>query len=172
MNPLLLLGGTAGGLAVINKNNKGAVSGGINPGQPSQKYPFRAPQPKRSDNASQPWAGLGIQAIVRQASTQVAADPMGSIKAGSSVVHSLSDVWGQISGIFGSNDKDADQNLMNPDQVEDSYMNEMELGSLDDQSNSVGIATSDALGYDTSSSYSLGVDTSMGDDNYSSYGWE
>lgn len=161
MNPLLLGGAAFVGVTAVKPKT---VTGGITPGQPSQKYPFRAPTPVRADNASQPWAGFGIQSIVKQASTQIASDPMGSIKAGSSVVHSLSDVWGNLSGIFGTNDSDPSQNLSNPDQVPNN--DETATGSFNDQSNSVGEAVNYDLGYDNSSSYDLGVDYSMGGDNY------
>lgn len=71
------------------------------PSQPSQQYPWSPITPARVDNQSQPWYN---------GSTAFKGGPVdtlnysaGALKAGSSVIHSLGDIWGDFSDMFGGN---------------------------------------------------------------------
>lgn len=76
-------------------------SGPYSSQQPSSLYPFQAGVAPRADNANQPWYNGSKAAMVGPSSIQnVASD----LKAAGSVVHSLSDVWGEFSDWFGGND--------------------------------------------------------------------
>lgn len=82
------------------------------PQQPSLRYPFQPPAPPRVDNQNQPWSppvpgGRGpadtFQAI-------------GTISKGTATaVHSVKDIWGDFSDMFGGNDDKA--NLTSTDSL-------------------------------------------------------
>lgn len=73
--------------------------GNAQPAQPSQQYPWAPTNPARVDNQSQPWynGSTAFQGGPVDYLNQTA----GALKAGSSVVHSLSDIWGDFSNFFG-----------------------------------------------------------------------
>jgi len=69
--------------------------------QPSQMYPWQANQPARVDNKNQPWYNGDRSFMVGPVSDlqNAAMD----LKAGASVIHSLGDIWGDMSDWFGGN---------------------------------------------------------------------
>lgn len=105
---LLVAGGGAFAYFMYKKNQASQPSmplsnpSNAQPAQPSQQYPWQAQTPARVDNANQPWynGSLSFQGGPVDTLNSVA----GSIKAGSSVVHSIADVWGDFSNFFGGDD--------------------------------------------------------------------
>lgn len=116
--PFIALGGVAIAYLFYKKNQAAGPSlpysdpKNYQPSQPSQQYPWQPIVPPRADNANQPWY-VGSQQFSGNPSAvqSLALD----IKAGSSVVHSLTDIWGDLSGVFGSKTDDPASNLMSTD---------------------------------------------------------
>ena len=146
---ILLLVGALGFMYLTQKNQTDKNSPPMptsrpstyQPAQPSQVYPFVPITPPRVDNKNQPWYN---------GARQFMATPGDTVKglAGdvSSVVHSLSDVWGNLNDWFGGDDAKA--NLASTDSLpSDDY--DMD-GSADDQSDSVGQLADDTFDYDMS----------------------
>jgi hypothetical protein len=86
------------------------------PSQPSQMYPFQASAAPRADNANQPWYN-GPSTFMTGPATLGGSmtDFAKAVSAGSSIVHSLSDVWGGLGDIFGSSTNDPESNLVATD---------------------------------------------------------
>lgn len=78
-----------------------------NPGsasQPSQLYPWSPIVPPRVDNANQPWYNGSKAAMLGPVSDVARIGEFSqSVVAGSSVIHSLEDVWGRLQSVFGGN---------------------------------------------------------------------
>lgn len=92
--------------------------GNYKPAQPSQVYPFQPTVAPRVDNANQPWYnGPRVPML-----GQVDQSPPGivglaqQVSAGASIVHSVSDVWSDLSGYFGNGEEEYS---LNADQYED-----------------------------------------------------
>lgn len=88
------------------------------PAQPSLLYPWSPIVPPRVDNANQPWYNgpTSFQAVNTKdsnAMTQAAT----AIGAGGSIIHSLTDVWGDLSDTFGNWDDDSKYTLTNTDDL-------------------------------------------------------
>lgn len=134
------------------------------PAQPSQNYPWSAIFPPRVDNKNQPW--YNGPAVKGADSTGIA----GIAGTTSSVVNSLSSVWGDLSDMFGGDDDKSNltsaDSLPNQQSVASNEVSQPDLGSASlDQSDAVGSIGNDELG---SSNYGLDVDySSLGD--YGSY---
>lgn len=167
MKSAFLLGAVAvGGVAMYFYSRKQAsltnspVSNPSNyqPAQPSLKYPWSAIFPPRVDNQNQPYANGSKAPFMQGLSSQVAQNPLGAIQAGSSVVHSLSDVWGSLSDAFGGNDSKSNLTVAPADAAVPD-MSSMGSDSLpagfDDQSNVVGdqVDSTFANATDSSSDY-------------------
>lgn len=112
------------------------------PAQPSQTYPWSAIFAPRVDNKNQPWAAGAMSGIAGAMKQDISSNPLGSIQAGASVVHSLSDVWGQLTGASTSGTSGSDltvDSTDNPITSDTSYMSDQSLaGDGMDQSNLVG----------------------------------
>lgn len=121
MLPLIL--GAAGLFILVSKKpgaqvpDAGGVkasTGGYSPSQPSQLYPWRAITPPRVDNRNQPWYnGPSVAMMAPKPSGMMEA--ASALQAGSSVIHSLKDIWGDLSPVPTN---DADSNLMQSDMLE------------------------------------------------------
>lgn len=121
MLPLIL--GAAGLFILVSKKpgaqvpDAGGVkasTGGYSPSQPSQLYPWRAITPPRVDNRSQPWYnGPNVAMMAPKPSGMVEA--AAALQAGSSVIHSLKDIWGDLSPIPTNDDQ---SNLMMSESME------------------------------------------------------
>ena len=104
---LLGVGAAAVAYALWRKNQAANPSmplsnpGNAQPSQPSQQYPWAPITPARVDNQNQPWynGSKNFQGGPVDTLNMTA----GALKAGSSVVHSLSDIWGDLSDAFGGN---------------------------------------------------------------------
>jgi hypothetical protein len=89
-----------------------STTGGYQPRQPSQMYPWTANQPPRVDNINQPWYGgprLSQSADTYQDSDVVLQNDNGS------PVQNMSDVWGQFNSFYGG--ETAKANLTDPGSV-------------------------------------------------------
>lgn len=137
---VMILGLVAAGAAVYFwKRNQAAnpslpyVANGTpaNPSQPSQMYPFTAPTAQRADNANQPWYNGSSSFMTGPAMPSGLSGLAVDLKAGSSIVHSLSDVWGDMSALFGSNTDDPKSNLIATDDWLTSVDDEYLTGGLD-----------------------------------------
>lgn len=115
--------------------------GAYQPSQPSQQYPWQPIVAPRVDNANQPWYNGSKAGMAGPSPEQSFAN---TLQAGGSIVHSLGDIWGDMSDWFGSSD-DPSSNLMPTDDPSTSYIADTDLvGSEYDQSNTVGdMASSD-----------------------------
>lgn len=78
-----------------------------NPGQPQQSYPWQATQSPRVDNANQPWYNGDRSSMVGPAENTLNDFAM-NLKAGGSVIHSVKDIWGDLTSIFDSADPQRD----------------------------------------------------------------
>lgn len=118
--------------AKMSPTHPGSFPSPYQPAQPSLVYPFTPISPPRVDNKNQPWYNNARQFMASPADS--AQGVSGTV---SSVVHSLSDVWGNLNDYFGANDNKS--NLVSSDQVPIWYdtSNSM-LASSDDQSSTVG----------------------------------
>lgn len=98
-----------GGLYLFKRQyGAGAVAGSIispyanqsNLVQPSQAYPYQAPQPVRNDNQSEPWYGGSRQAMTQViANTGVDPNFLANVQYAqglSSMVDSLSSIWDSL----------------------------------------------------------------------------
>jgi len=113
---LWILGGAVVSYLAFSKNQAlfgptvpGSKPTNYQPSQPSQTYPWRAITPPRVDNANQPWyngSQLPMSSNNTGSGIQQAA---GALQAGSSIIHSLSDIWGSLSPVPTD---DADSNLV------------------------------------------------------------
>jgi len=120
--PLAVAGGAAyfvtkkpspGSVATAPAKNPNSAPSAAQPAQPSQKYPVTPINPPRVDNQNQPWYNGGA----------LPSNPVGNVVqaagiagATSSIVHSLSDIWGNIMPNGESANTDA-ANLTSTDQV-------------------------------------------------------
>lgn len=80
---------------------------GYTASQPGLTYPFRPTVDPRVDNQNQPWyGGTNFQGAPQQ--LQTVKDTAGYLSAGSSIVHSISDIWGElnIGSLFGGDEYD------------------------------------------------------------------
>lgn len=98
------------------------------PSQPSQQYPWSPITPARVDNSNQPWY-VGSTAFKGGPVDSLNAT-VGTLKAGSSVVHSLSDVWGDFTNFFGGNT--AQDNLQASTDDWDMWTEDQVLGPASD----------------------------------------
>lgn len=115
MKKMLILGLAGAGAAYYLIKNKSAAKNPqapgsnaknyspANPNQPSQKYPFQPITPPRVDTANQPWyngilAAVGVGSGPNQNYTTGGQSVALSAQAGQSVVHSVADIWGMLSG--------------------------------------------------------------------------
>lgn len=93
------------------------------PSQPAQQYPWVPIQAPRADNANQPW--------YNNAPVNGGAQPTGlagiaaGIQAGSSIVHSVADVWGQLSSFWPKGDNELAFNAV------DNYSS-LDMGGVDE----------------------------------------
>lgn len=108
----------------------GSKPGNYTPAQPSQRYPWQAIVPPRVDNKNQPWYNNARDILTTPGAVAGVAGDV------SSVVHSLGDVWGQMSDFWGGDTSKA--NLASTDSLPDSTPEETDVGgSSDDQSDAV-----------------------------------
>lgn len=129
MNPVIIILALAGTWLVFRK--KDAMQPAVptsyptnyQPAQPSQMYPWMPISPPRVDNQNQPWY-VGPRGFMQGPAENSMVNFAQTVQAGASVVHSLSDVWGDLAGIFGGDD--AKSNLMAPDAYafDDSWMSD------------------------------------------------
>lgn len=121
-------------------------------GQPSQKYPWVGPTPVRVDNANQPWYA-GSRAAMTGPADSVTATSI--LQQGSTVIHSLSDVWGTMSSWFGSDTNNPQANLQSPDSIDG--VTSVMAGEAVDSSNIVGdqMATEFGDNYDASENWDV-----------------
>lgn len=103
----------------MNPSNGLEVTPGSNPSgpsatlgnQPSQQYPFQPPVSARVDNSNQPWYGGDRSSMSGPAENYQ--NFASVIQSSASVVHSLSDIWGELDiGSWFAEDP-ADQLAMN-----------------------------------------------------------
>lgn len=84
-------------------------------GQPSQRYPWVAPAPVRVDNANQPWYAGSRQAMQGPADSVTAVN---LLQQGSTIIHSMDDIWGTMSSWFGEDTNDPAANLQSADSID------------------------------------------------------
>lgn len=102
--------------------------------QPGLVYPYRPTVDPRVDNANQPWYG-GSQAIFGQPTQlQTVKDTAGYLSAGSSIIHSISDIWGDLSTDTLASNDDYDLGNSDFDQSSGSYQ-DAGMGFGDNYSN-------------------------------------
>lgn len=118
--------------------------------QPSQRYPFRVPLASRVDNANQPWYAGAKSAVQGAVGGNMSTGQL--LQQGATVVHSLSDVWGQMSDWFGHDTSSDDLNLTSSDSVDGIEGGYDMAGSGEESSNIVGSQMDWELGLDDSSS--------------------
>lgn len=168
MLPLVYLLGAGAAYLMISKKGASTLlpAAGSNPAsaQPSNQYPFRPTVPPRVDNKNQPWVSAGTMSILPNPPNS-AGNIAGDLKAGGSVVHSLSDIWGDLFPKGDDATLDADEqaklNLDATDSMPNGdYDAEYMTGSWDGSSDSVSNSSDQ---YDATQEYSLGVDTDLGD---------
>ena len=111
---LLLLGGAAlvawwyyKKNQAVNPTSPLSMPSNYTPAQPSQNYPFLANVAPRVDNKNQPWY---VGPTIPSAGLPGTANDLAAVN---SIVHSVSDIWGNLGlgGMFGSTDDPA-SNLM------------------------------------------------------------
>ena len=85
----------------LNPGNGLEVTPGSNPSganqlgnQPAQQYPFQPPVSQRVDNSNQPWYG-GDRSVLSGPAENYA-NFASVAQSTASVVHSLSDIWGEL----------------------------------------------------------------------------
>lgn len=120
----------------------GSNATNIQPVQPSQSYPWSAIFPPRVDNQNQPYAN-GQKLSLPVDSYNLS----GLAGAGSSVVHSLADVWSSLTGSAGVNSPSA--TLQSADSMPESDPTDDSVqlpGQNYDQTDLVGAASAGVVG--------------------------
>lgn len=77
------------------------------PAQPQQQYPWQPQTPPRVDNQNQPWYNNSRE-MMSGPSESFLAGFASDLKAGASAIHSIEDIWGQMTDIFSSPDPSRD----------------------------------------------------------------
>lgn len=152
---ILALGGGVAYLYFIKKQagqptSPYGVAPTYNPSQPSQKYPWLPTAAPRTDNVNQPWYNGS------KASTAGPADSLsGILSASTNVIHSLADVFGNMTA--GDLNDDPKANLQSADSIpqNSTYI----AGNGVDQSNTVGSLTAGVFPGDFSSAYEPSYDS-------------
>ena len=167
MKKYLILGGLGLGVFYVyyrmRQKTQPTIPGAKTPSVLSQiegafGYPFKMGNHTRVDNANQPWYTNGSKTAVSSGNNssdlQRAASSLG---AGANIVHSLSDIWGNVSDYFGGSTEPGDSTVGSSDDLlPDDYDTYMPASGLYSD-NSVGEA------YDDTDYSDIGFDDSSGD---------
>ena len=74
-----------------------------NPAQPSQQYPWQPTVAPRVDNSNQPWYS-GPRGFMSGPSEDLGNTAL-LLQSGTSIIHSVEDIWGNFDDFFGSADE-------------------------------------------------------------------